>query len=181
MEKELVRTADAELVRQLASKDRQAYELLYTRYSAAMYGIINRIVLSEAEAGDVLQESFVKVWQNIDSYDASKGTFFTWLLNVCRNTAIDRRRSKSFRNNQKNQNIDNVVNLVEQRNETSFSVDHIGLKEVTAKLEEEYKVLIDLVYFDGYTQKEASEKLAIPLGTVKTRLRAAIVKLRKLI
>lgn len=178
---QLSKTGEAELVKQLSARDKKAYEMLYDRYSAALYGVILRIVLSEEEANDVLQESFVKIWQAIDSYDASKGSLFTWMLNVCRNAAIDRRRSRNFKNNLKNLQTDNIVLLLGNEHSTSIPIDHIGLKELVNKLDDEYKTLINAVYFDGYTQKEVSEKFGMPLGTVKTRLRTAIQKLRTLI
>jgi RNA polymerase sigma-70 factor (ECF subfamily) len=173
--------SEAELIKQLTAKDKKAYELLYNSYSAALYGILLRIVMSEDEASDLLQEVFVKIWQGIDGYDPNKGSLFTWMLNICRNAAIDRRRSKNFKNNQKNLQADNIVLLVGNEHSTSIPIDHIGLKDVVNKLDDDYKTLINAVYFEGYTQKEVSERLQMPLGTVKTRLRTAIQKLRTLI
>lgn len=146
-----------------------------------MYGIIFRIVNSEEIARDVMQEAFVKIWNKGETYDVSKGRLFTWMLNITRNLAIDTIRSKDFKNNHQIQNIDDSVNRVNRQMNTTTKVDHIGLKEVVETLKEEYKELIDLLYFGGYTQEEAAKKLNLPLGTVKTRARSAINQLRSLL
>ncbi len=170
---------EEELIALLQQHDRSGLEILYDRYSGALFGVISKVIRTEEAAEDVLQETFVKIWNSFSSYDPSKGKLFTWMLNIARNLAIDKVRSKDFKNSKKNQNIDDIVHLVDERESVSFNPDQIGLKEIVAKLEPEYFSLIDLIYFQGYTHVEASEELQLPLGTVKTRLRAAIGTLRK--
>ncbi len=172
---------DYELVLALKAKDRNAFGYLYDHYCKALFGVIDRIVQSQEIANDVLQESFVKIWKNIDSYSNEKGSIYTWMLNVCRNMAIDAIRSKNYKNESQNQSIDDYVNTINKTEQVQTKVDHIGLKEVIAKLKPEYKVLIDKIYFEGYTHEETSEELNIPLGTVKTRIRAAIKQLREIV
>ncbi len=150
-------------------------------YSQALYGVLFKIVNDEEIARDLLQETFVKIWKNISNYDRQKGRLFTWMLNVARNTAIDTLRSKAFKTNNQNQDIENVVNIVDAQMNTSSQVDHIGLKEVVGKLKVEQQQIIDLLYFNGYTQEEAAKELNLPLGTVKTRSRSAIMQLRQLL
>jgi RNA polymerase sigma-70 factor (ECF subfamily) len=157
-----------------------AYEHLYDNYSSALYGVIHRIILDEETANDVLQEAFVKIWNGIKSYDSQKGKLFTWMLNICRNMAIDKTRSKDFNNNQKNQSTEKVVNQVGQLRAEGVRPDHIGLAEIIDKLDPNEKLLIDLMYFKGYTQAEIAEEYNMPLGTVKTRLRSATINLRKI-
>ena len=153
--------------------------LLYDNYAAAIYGVILRIVKSEAVAEDVMQESFVKIWTSFEQYDAEKGRLFTWIINISRNAAIDKIRSKQYRVGSRTKGIEDigVSNM-----ESSYNIkpEHIGLKEVIAKLNPDQKQIIDMMYFDGYTQSEVAEELSIPLGTVKTRSRAAIKMLIKL-
>jgi RNA polymerase sigma factor (sigma-70 family) len=156
-----------------------AYEHLYDNYSAALYGVIHRIVLDEETASDVLQEAFVKIWNGIKSYDPTKGKLFTWMLNICRNMAIDKTRSKDFNNSQKNQSTEIVVNQMGRLKTENIKPDQIGLMELVDKLDPNEKLLIDLMYFKGYTQAEIAEEYNIPLGTVKTRLRSATMNLRK--
>lgn len=166
------------LVTRLAQRDISAVEILYDRYAPALYGVIYRIVGSEEVAEDILQEAFVKIWNSFPSYDRSKGKLFTWMVRVVRNLAIDTIKSKDFRNARKNQDLDSIVHLVDQQTHVSYNPDQIGLKEIVDQLQPEYQEIIDLVYFQGLTQAEACEQLKIPLGTLKTRLRAAVSKLR---
>ncbi len=169
------------LVLALKSKDKQAFSYLYDNYSDALYGVINRIVLSDEIAGDVLQEVFVKIWKNIDNYSREKGSIFTWMMNISRNAAIDQIRSRQYQNEAQNQSIEDFVYDIDKSEQVTSQVDHIGLKEVLTKLKPEHKILIDKVYFEGYTQEEISQELDMPLGTVKTRIRAAMQHLRQIL
>ncbi len=173
--------AETDLVALLQGRDQRGFALLYDNYSGALYGIILKIVRSEEIAADVMQDAFVKIWRNIDAYHAGKGTLFTWILNVARNTAIDKIRSQDFQQNSQNQPIENFVGVVEQDNPVEMQVDAIGMRRVVAGLKPEYRVLIEQIYFQGYTQAEVAEELAIPLGTVKTRVKAALTQLRRLL
>lgn len=152
----------------------------YDRYSAALYGVILRIVRKEEEAQDVLQEAMVKIWHSFQSYDASKGRLFTWVLNVCRNLAIDKIRSRQYRVSSHHQALDDSP-AERQPAVDSFRPEHIGLQELTRQLNPDQKQIVDLLYFEGYTQSEVADELQLPLGTVKTRARAALRVLSKLI
>ncbi len=167
-----------ELLPLLLRKEERAFTLLYDMYSKSLFSIITNLVSDREEAEDVLQEVFVKIWKNIDSYHQSKGRLYTWMLNIARNTAIDKLRSKGFNNSQKNLSADNFVHLLEDSNRLTQKIDSIGLKEFVNKLKPKCIQLIDLLFFKGYTQQEASEELAIPLGTVKTQNRMCINDLR---
>ena len=172
---------ESTLLAALKARDRNAFSYLYDNYSDALFGVINRVVQSEEIAGDVLQEAFVKIWKNIDSYTREKGALFTWMLNICRNSAIDETRSKSYKKETQNQTLEDYVNAIDSQEQVQSRVDHIGLRQVLEKLKPEHRLLIDKVYFEGYTHEEASKELNIPLGTVKTRIRAAILQLRMVI
>ena len=178
LNKRLKDVTEDEIVIALKSKQRDAVGLLYDKYSSFLYGLIQKIVHSEEVAEDVLQEAFVKIWKNIGTYDKSKAKLITWMANICRNQAIDKIRSKEYKNSQQNQDIENYVNSIEDDSGGTFNPEHIGVKEMLDKLLPEQKILLDLVYFKGYTQNDASKELNIPLGTVKTRIRAAINQLR---
>jgi RNA polymerase sigma factor (sigma-70 family) len=172
-----ITNTDIRIVELLRKDDKSAISLLYDHYSDALFGVILRIVQQEALAEEILQDTFLKIWKYRDSYDENKGRFFTWMLNIARNTAIDQTRLKSF--SQKNQDIDNVVSIIDSREQDNFNVDAIGIRELITQLPEEHRSIIDLVYFKGYTHIEAAEALSLPLGTLKTRLRLAILQLRK--
>ncbi len=166
---------DQQLINRLQAQDREAIGALYDAYGGALFGVVLRIVQQRELAEQVLQDTFVKAWRNGASYDTSKGRLFTWLLNIARNTAIDATRTAHF---QKSRKTDSLDSLVHSPGGSSINPDVIGVREVVQGLDEKYKMLIDLVYFQGYTQEEAAEETGIPLGTIKTRLRYAINELR---
>jgi len=156
-----------------------AYTYLYENYSGALRSVILNIVNEEELANDVLQEVFIKIWRQIDHYDPLKGRLFTWMLNISRNAAIDTVRSKSFQNSRQNRELTEDVYTAGGSSE--MNTDQIGLRKLVNQLKEEYRVLVELSYFQGYTQDEISKATGIPLGTVKTRLRTALIQLRKII
>jgi RNA polymerase sigma factor (sigma-70 family) len=165
----------------LKQKDPQAFSVLYDNYSAALYGVISRVIENEEAAQDLLQEAFVKIWKSAGSYDPAKGRLFTWMLNIARNTAIDATRSKQYKKSAQIRSLEDSVNTVNRQSRVITPVDHIGIKEAIAQLKEEYRQVIDMLYFGGYTQDELAKELGMPLGTVKTRSRAAIQQLRELL
>lgn len=166
---------EAELVALLKQRDNGSYNYLYDHYSSALYSIILQVVGNESAAGDVLQEVFVNIWKKIESYDETKGRLFTWMLNIARNAAIDMLRSKSYRNYNKSVTLDSGAESLQS---TQLEVDNIGLRKVVDKLKPEQRSLIELAYFKGFTHEEIAEIESIPLGTVKTRIRAALQQLR---
>lgn len=167
-----------ELLVLIYKKDERAFTHLYDMYSKSLFSVISVLVKNREEAEDVLQEVFVKIWKNIDSYNESKGRFYTWILNIARNTSIDKLRSKNFNNSQKNLSTDNFVNHFEDSSILADKMDTIGLQDFVKKLKPKCIQIIDLLFFKGYTQQEASDELAIPLGTVKTQNRNCINDLR---
>ncbi|MBB2145642.1 sigma-70 family RNA polymerase sigma factor [Pedobacter sp. LMG 31464] len=171
--------SEEELVNALKRQDTIAIKALYDMYSGALFGVISRVIQQTEVAEDVLQETFVKIWNSAGSYDSSKGRLFTWMMNVARNLAIDKLRSKDFKNSNKNQDIENNVDFIDQQKKVSFNADTLGLKEMVTNLKPDFKDVLDMVYFKGYTHVETAEELNLPLGTVKTRVRMAILELRK--
>lgn len=143
-------------------------------YNESLFGMITKIVKRQEEAEEVLQNTFLKIWENIEKYDERKATIFTWMAQIARNTAIDKVRLKSYQNQSKINEIDDY--------HSEFSVpseeQNIDLQRLTQKLPDKYKILLDKMFLEGYTQQEISDLLDIPLGTVKTRLRDAIQILR---
>ena len=135
------------------------------------------MVESDEAAEEILQNVFLKIWRNIDRYDATKGRFFTWMLNIARHASIDHLRSRQHKQNHQNQSLDAFVHLPEAGVETP-GFDHLGLRELVHDLEDRQRQIIDLIYFKGHTQAEAAEALQLPLGTVKSRVRAALKVLR---
>ncbi|MCX8050924.1 MAG: sigma-70 family RNA polymerase sigma factor [Chlorobi bacterium] len=161
-------------------RSQRFFNELYDRYAATLYGILQTIVHDQETAKDLLQESFVKIWQALHTYDAARGAIFTWMLNIVRNTAIDYLRSR-YRNEQ--QKTDTLPDYVNEHENWSVQpeVDHIGVGELLDTLSCDHRRIVELAYYKGYTHSEIAEELGIPIGTVKTRLRAAIVHLRHLL
>lgn len=170
---------EAELVLMLKNRDNQSFSYLYSNYSGALYTIILQIIPDQELASDVLQEVFINIWRKIESYDPSKGRLFTWMLNIARNAAIDSIRSKAYQNNKKNQEFPDSSKTDMIGHITQLNVDNIGLRKILEKLKTELRVLVDLAYFKGYTHEEIAEIEEIPLGTVKTRIRTALIQLRE--
>jgi len=168
-----------ELVNLLKSRDAKAFSYLYDNYSGSLYTVIAQIIDDIELANDVLQEVFINIWRKIESYDPVKGRLFTWMLNIARNASIDTLRSKSFQNSQKNQAMPENNDYGFGGQTAQLNVDHIGFRKVLEKLKKEQRVLIELAYFKGYTHEEIAQIEEIPLGTVKTRIRNALLQLRE--
>ena len=179
MSKKKISLSEEELVLALSNREKIAIEALYDMYSSSLYGVISRIVIDTPTAEDVLQETFVKIWHSFSSYSADKGRLFTWMVNIARNLAIDKIRSKDFKNQAKNHELENNVTFIDEQRNTVYKPELMGIKDLVSTLKPEQKSILDLVYFKGYTHVEAAEELGVPLGTIKTRLRMAIQLLRK--
>lgn len=161
----------------LKQRHQSSFSYLYDNYSSALYTVILNVVKDETIAADTLQEVFVKIWKQIESYDDTKGRLFTWMMNVARNASIDTVRSKAFQNSKQNNEL--TENHNDTLGSTQTNTDTIGLRKIVYTLKEEHRTLIELSYFQGYTQDEISKMLQIPLGTVKTRMRTALTQLRQ--
>ena len=165
-----------ELLHLLATNGKEGMHLLYDKYAPALYGIILKIVRSEKIAEDVLQDTFVKIWSNITTYDKNKGRLFTWMLNIARNKAIDCTRSKNYKAIYYTEKISEST-----KKSTVMNIDHIGLLDLVNTLDPEIQKVINIVYSKGYTHIEAAEHLDLPLGTVKGRIRKGLKILREII
>jgi RNA polymerase sigma-70 factor (ECF subfamily) len=168
---------ECELVLLLKQRKELAFNYLYDNYSAALYSVIISIVPDRELSNDILQEVFVKIWRQIETYDVTKGRLFTWMLNIARNASIDALRSKNFQQRQQNREL--TEHIDETGGSTQTNTDKIGLRKIVYKLKAEHRVLVELSYFEGFTQDEISKMLNIPLGTVKTRLRTALIQLKQ--
>lgn len=171
---------ESELVLGLKARNEKHFGYLYDHYSPALYGIALKVLNDESLAGDVLQEIFLKIWRSIERYDSDKGRLFTWMVNIARNTAIDTLRSKAHKMGLRASDLASSSIASEQLS-IQPSVDHLGLVKVVEQLSKEQRVIIDLAYYKGCTQEEIAKILDIPLGTVKTRMRNAIIQLRNIL
>ena len=170
-----------ELVTKFQQKDQKAFEQLYNMYGESMHGVIYNIVRDNDLAEEIMQDVFIKAWNNSATYSAEKGRFFTWILNIARNAAIDKTRSKAFKNSKKNLDAEYFVDILQTSDNLDDKTDAIGIKKFVSKLAKKCIEVIELLYFKGYTQQEASEAPDMPIGTVKTRNRNCIKELRNIV
>lgn len=174
-------TETTELINNLRAKSEAAFADLYDAYAAVLFGAALRIVNNKAVAEELFQDAFVKVWRNIDSYDSEKGSLFTWMLHITKNTCKDYLRSgqNRYRTLMAPIGLDQLSNKYMPQT-TANPVETLDLHQQVQKLAPKYKDIIDLVYVLGYSQEQVSKELNLPLGTVKTRSRAALKQLKRL-
>jgi RNA polymerase sigma-70 factor (ECF subfamily) len=177
-------TEDLRLLKLISNRDSDALSEFYDIHSVYLFKIIYFIVKDESESEDILQEVFLQIWDKIDSFDENLGNPLSWVIRITRNKAIDKLRSKSFKNHSKDIDIEKIFNLSE---ESAFSnpdklanqkQEHTEISEAMSLLSENQRNLIEYAYFKGYSQSELAEFFKIPLGTVKTRMRSAMSLLR---
>lgn len=164
------------LIGLLKSRSREGFDYLYAQYSGAIFSVVLTFISDREQAEDVLQEVFLKIWKQIESYDAQKGRLYTWMLQITRNSCIDVVRSTKYKMQQQNRELPDSVY---ERGEEHFNPNTIGLRQQVGKLKQEHRELVELSYFEGFTQEEMAEMLQLPVGTVKSRMRAALIQLRK--
>ena len=176
---EAAKYTEDELVIHLQQRDQQAFSYLYDNYAAALNAVVYRMVENKELSEDIMQEAFVKIWNNFTSYDKTKGRLFTWMLNLTRNLTIDTLRSKGYKKQIKISSDENSVSNLQDSNFGIEKFDTLGLAKQLSTLKADQRQIIDMAYFNGFTQDEISKELGIPLGTVKTKMRTAILSLRK--
>lgn len=165
----------------LKEKRENAFQYLYDNYSPALFGIIRKNITDVNQASDILQEVFVRIFNNINQYDPAKSRLYTWMANLTRNLSIDFLRSRQNQKDKQNQTLENFVDNNDFiPHKVEMETSGIGLKNIVQKLPENQYEVLNLVYFKGFTQQEAAEELGIPLGTIKTRVKMAITTLKKI-
>jgi len=173
----LTDTSEQVLVEALRKAELPAFNFLYHKYAANLFGVVFKIVNQQETAEDLLQEVFLKIRRNFHSYDERKARLFTWMLNIARNTAIDHLRLRVSRQERTHVAFEQAgVSLDEYTH--SFNIDTIGIKNILNQLSPKHSQMLDLFYYKGYTHPEISELLGLPLGSVKTSIRQAILALR---
>ncbi|MEP6925443.1 MAG: sigma-70 family RNA polymerase sigma factor [Pyrinomonadaceae bacterium] len=175
-------TSDVELLAAIASGSEQALASLYDRYRSILFGLMLRIIHNRAEAEDVLQEVFLQVWQRAGNFDETRGKPFTWLVTLTRSRAIDRIRALGSRERTLEQATREIVDVVFDAEQNAILAQRgVVVRSALAELPEEQQRVLKLAYFDGFSQSEIAEKLNSPLGTVKTRMRTGMIRLRELL
>ncbi len=168
------------LIKEMANGSREAFRQFYQKHASLAYTFAMRILQSPSDSEDLLQEVFMQVWRQASRYSKERGNPEAWLITITRSRAIDKVRSKR-RADKGVQKVEDHVKTATEASESSVASKSLAKLTVSGALTElnaEQKEVVELAYFDGYTQTEISEKLGIPLGTVKTRVRSALKKLR---
>ncbi len=169
------------LVKLVQSKSEIGFCTLYNKYCGALYGIIIKLVKRTDVADDLLQDTFVKIWKHIDSFDSSKGALYTWMLKIARNQALDYLRSSSYQKQLLQVEIDLFSccdHTIGNSNSNSCPIEFTDFKNKALQLDSKYTEVIDLIYFYGWTQEQTAEILKLPLGTIKTRARKGLSLLK---
>jgi RNA polymerase sigma-70 factor (ECF subfamily) len=171
---------DASLLDRIDRGDADALALLYDRYAPRVLGLTTRILGDRDEAEDVLQEVFLQVWRAPRQFDPSRGAALTWLLVLARSRAIDRLRSLRRRGRDRHVDVAaaGLASAQDVEHDAGAAQEGSAVRQALAGLPSEQRRALELAYFDGYTQTEIAELTGAPLGTVKTRLRQGMMKLR---
>ncbi|HEY8478024.1 MAG TPA: sigma-70 family RNA polymerase sigma factor [Chloroflexota bacterium] len=181
---ELREASDVELVRLLARRDDRALRELYDRYGRLAYSLAFRVLREREAAEEVVQDVFLKLWRDPDRYVPERGPFWTWLLSVVRHQAIDTLRSR-HRHDQGARLMKEKTGIVVANDDPDevawLSERRARVRSALARLPEAQREAIELAYFEGLTQSEMAELLHEPLGTIKTRVRRGIQRLRALL
>lgn len=182
MQAEPSQIADDDLLRAMARGDESALAALYDRYRLILFGLILRILHDRQEAEDVLQEAFLQVWRRANDFDPARGRAFTWLVTIARSRALDRLRMLGSRSRfveaDEQAGADEVIDTAQ---ELIKSEEGEIVRRALRELPSEQRRTLLLAYFEGLTQAEIAERLGDPLGTVKTRMRSGLIKLRELL
>jgi len=168
------------VIHRIATQNRDAFSQFYDRYSPIVYSLALRMLKAQSDAEDLLQEVFLQVWRQATAYSVERGSPEAWLINIARSRAIDklrsmRRREKSFVLTDDPAAAESPDNVETSAGE---SETRLIMNSALANLPEAQRRVLELAYFDGLSQTEIAARLAEPLGTVKTRMRAGILRLR---
>ena len=174
--------SDPELVRRVRAGDPEAFEELYRRYAPACYGVALRVLRQPGLAQDVVHDAFAAIWGAPEAYDPARGAFRPFLLSLVHHRAVDIvRREERLRDRERRLNLERVPD--EDWSEAAIELADLAdrrreVREAMRELSPEQREVIELMYFQGYTQSRIAAERGIPLGTVKTRALAAMRKLR---
>lgn len=175
-------TEDSQLIQRIIKQDQSALTLLYERYGKAVYSLAYRILQNKTMAEEATQDTFMKVWRMSDRWDPGRGQLSSWLLTITRNTAIDRLRAEKRQTPPESTPLESIAEPGSDFNDPSnrhFLNGRI-LRDLLTQIPDEQRALIELGFFQGYTHQEMAGLLDLPLGTVKTRVRLGLQKLRTL-
>jgi RNA polymerase sigma-70 factor (ECF subfamily) len=174
--------SEADLLARVAGGDERALAALYDRMSELAYGLANRVLGDADAAEDVVQDAFLRIWHRADRYEPDKGAARPWILRVVRNLAIDRLRTSGARSRAETKSqTDPALTPVPERPDEAASRSERSrtLRAALAELPAEQRRAIEIAYFEGLSHSEIAERERMPLGTVKTRIRDGVLRLKE--
>jgi len=166
-----------------ASGDRDAFSRLYDETAARVFGLVRRVLVDAAQAEEVTQDVFLEAWQTASRFDPTRGAAISWLLTLAHRRAVDRVRSvQASRERDLKAGVRDLDVPVDDVAEAAeIAVEHERVSGALAGLSPAQRECLSLAYYDGCTQSEIAARLGLPLGTVKTRLRDGMIRLRELL
>ncbi|WP_299335868.1 RNA polymerase sigma factor [uncultured Psychroserpens sp.] len=165
---------DKALILKLQSKDETALGLIYDKYSAALYGVIIRMCRDEDAAKNLLQDTFMTIWEKSDKYDPNKGRFYTWAYRIARNKTLN-----FLRKTDQLIQVEDLSVYKDRTEEETDKLDYLKLKGTIKRLDAHHQRAIELVYFNGLTHREAHKEMDVPLGTFKSYIKQALRQLQQ--
>ncbi len=172
---------DGDLIRRMAEGDRAAFDAFYAKASGPVFQVALAVLGDRAEAEDVAQDAFVQLWRDAARFDPSRGSPLAWAISVARSRALDRARSSGARRRLADRLAQQSIRPEESGERNNPGPPPAGLRQALEQLPAEQRQVVELAYFTGMSQTEMAERLGIPLGTVKTRVKLAMEKLRALL
>lgn len=170
---------DTELIAKISVRDRIAFDFFYDRYASVLFSFCFRILKEKEEAEDVLQEVFIQIWRDAPRFDATRGSVRSWLFTIARSRALDRYRSRKIAQNRLQEETSEAINgISSQEDLQSTRIRSHYVAKALKKLTRKQRMVLEMMYYEGLTQEEISERLDEPVGTIKSRLRSALMTLR---
>lgn len=177
---EVTEPRDAALLAAVARGDQDAFALLYDRFAGMVYGVVRRTLRDPAQSEEVAQEVLVELWRTANRYDPSRGGVSTWILTLAHRRAVDRVRSEQSRRDRTERlaATDHRRDHDEVAEQVELQLEHEQVRAALDTLTPLQREAVELAYYRGYTYREVAEQLGAPLGTIKTRMRDGLIRLR---
>jgi RNA polymerase sigma factor (sigma-70 family) len=178
MNNSLMHISDPGLIALVARGDRDAFAELYDRYGKTAYGLAYRVTRDSGLAEEVVQEAFLTIWRQAARFDARRSKPSTWLLSITHHKAVDVVRREQLRRTEPAEGLEEAADATNVPREAWLGLQYDQVRQALAALPDPQREVIELSYFEGYSQSELARRLGEPLGTIKSRTHTALTRLR---